>query len=91
MDSRCNSIGCVADICGAFGASMGPYVEALVPHLLKCIQQDNSLLQQNATFCFGVLCQNCGDRMAKFYEAGLTAFQPIMQHGGENEATFAPP
>jgi hypothetical protein len=81
-DIRATACGCIAEVAETLRQRMGPFVDKLLPHLLRELRAEDPTNRQNAAFACGVLAEVCGAAAAPFYPQLLQSLHPML---GEQE------
>ncbi len=76
-DIRATACGCLAEVAQALQHRMAPFVDKLMPHLLRELRAEDSTNRQNAAFCAGMLCDVAGAAAAPFYPQLLQSLHPM--------------
>jgi hypothetical protein len=78
----------VAEVAETLRQRMAPFVDRLLPHLLRELRADDATNRQNAAFACGVLCEVAGAAAAPFYPQLLQSLHPMFgaqEEGGARD------
>lgn len=79
-------VACLAEVTQEIGSTIMPYVDVLMPLVLKELGSGEATNRRNAAFCVGELCKNGGEIALKYFNNVLFALHQLF---GEKETDDA--
>eukprot|EP00249_Psilotum_nudum_P024844 c29306_g1_i2 orf=418-3579(+) len=74
-------VACLAEVAQEIGPAIGPYVDVVMPVVIKELASTEATNRRNAAFCVGELCKNGGEIALKYFKSSLFALQSLFGDG----------
>ncbi|KAL2650159.1 hypothetical protein R1flu_018287 [Riccia fluitans] len=76
-NDRTMAVACVAEVAKEIGPAIVPYVDVVMPIVLKELSSSDATNRRNAAYCAGELCLHGGEKSLPYYMSVLQGLHPL--------------